>query len=567
MDGPLLKLAWLGAVALVSIAILLGVRSELTYRQDTARQAEVQADILAASVGAALAFDDHAAMTEYVGALRVNARIAAAGVYDPRGLRLVSFARPGADPPPPTVAGPATRFEQRRVRVTRAVTEGGAKLGSVFLETSAEPWADVLARHAGMALLTVMAFSLLGLLTDSARRLQSRARQLALANTRLREEMSARGKAEEALRQGQKMEALGQLTGGIAHDFNNLLQVVHGALEMMRRKPADPKVPAWIETALIAAERGATLTRQLLTFSRSQKLELRPFVVADLVAEMRDMLAQTLGANIALTLRLEDGGASVRSDRTQVELAVLNTAINARDAMVDGGQVTISTRIVTIPQGHANLESGDYLELRIADTGPGMPDEVVARAFDPFFTTKGVGKGTGLGLSQVYGVAHQAGGEARIESTPGGGATVVMMLRRSIDAARASEVLNAEALAAPLQGTSVLVVDDEAQVRALTSETLRYLGYEVFEADSGQAALALLQTLRPDVVLMDYLMPGMNGAQVAEQARKLWPDLPIVFASGHADTSAVEQAVGGEAKILRKPFDIDSLARAVAEAI
>ena len=231
--------------------------------------------------------------------------------------------------------------------------------------------------------------------------------------------MAARGKAEEALRQSQKMEALGQLTGGIAHDFNNLLQVVHGAFELIRRKTDDAgRVSALAENGIAAAERGASLTRQLLAFSRSQKLELRPFVVAGLIEEMRELLVRTLGPDVKLTVELGEGDASVMSDRTQLELAVLNLAINARDAMPAGGSLTVRTRLRTLPAGDPVLEAGEYVELSVADTGEGMSRQVIERAFDPFFTTKGVGKGTGLGLSQVYGVARQAGGAAQIDSEP-----------------------------------------------------------------------------------------------------------------------------------------------------
>jgi CheY-like chemotaxis protein len=262
----------------------------------------------------------------------------------------------------------------------------------------------------------------------------------------------------------------------------------------------------------------------------------------------------------------------VLSDRTQLELAVLNLAINARDAMPEGGRLLVATRVATPPPGILDLEADEYVELRVVDTGEGMSREVIDRAFDPFFTTKGVGQGTGLGLSQVYGVARQAGGAARIESVtepgPNRGTTVTLYLRRSrrpVDALPDREA--SKPILAPEGGRTVLVVDDEDQVRALACETLALLGYRVLDAASGAAALAILEAERPDVMLCDYAMPGMSGAELAQQARSRWPQLPIIFASGHADTEAVEQAVGGEAQILRKPFDMDSLARALAEAV
>jgi len=362
------------------------------------------------------------------------------------------------------------------------------------------------------------------------------------------------------------MEALGQLTGGIAHDFNNLLQVVHGAFELIRRKPQDTaKVSAWSQNGIAAAERGASLTRQLLAFSRSQKLELRPFVAAELIGEMRELLVRTLGPDIVLETELGEGDAVVMSDRTQLELAVLNLAINARDAMPAGGRLTISTRLRRIGPDDPLLAAGDYVTLTVTDTGEGMPPEVIERAFDPFFTTKGVGKGTGLGLSQVYGVARQAGGTAQIASRPGLGTAITLLLRRSTAEAVAADVRHEpQAVLAPSPGATVLVVDDDDPVRALACEILELLGYRVLEAESGETALDLLETVRPDLMLLDYAMPGMSGAELAARARRRWPDVPIVFASGHADTAQVEAALGGEAVILRKPFDMETLARTIA---
>jgi signal transduction histidine kinase/ActR/RegA family two-component response regulator len=450
--------------------------------------------------------------------------------------------------------------------VVGPVTERGARLGFVYLETLPEPWTMIFARHSGLGLLTVLAFLLLAMVTAAASQLQARARLLAATNARLLEEMEARGKAEEALRQSQKMEALGQLTGGIAHDFNNLLQVVHGAFELIRRRPEDSaRVTAWSENGMAAAERGASLTRQLLAFSRSQKLELRPFVVAELIADMRDLLVRTLGPDIALAIELDEAQAAVMSDRTQLELAVLNLAINARDAMPDGGRLTIATRIREIGPGNPVLEPGDYVQLSVADTGEGMAPEVMQRAFDPFFTTKGVGKGTGLGLSQVYGVARQAGGTAEIANAPGGGTVVILLLRRSTTPVDEGETRDApRPILAPRVGRTILMVDDDDPVRRLTRETLELLGYRVLEADSGAKALDMLETLRPDLMLFDYAMPGMNGAELARLARARWADTPIVIASGHADTAQIEAALGGEAVLLRKPFNMEALAQTIA---
>jgi signal transduction histidine kinase/ActR/RegA family two-component response regulator len=561
----LVNFAWLSVAALLAIGGLLATRAEVAYRSQAARQAEVQADILAASVSAALAFDDRTAMREYIDALQVNPDVAAVAVYDATGRAVVGFHR-GKAQPPARVRPAGAVFAQRRVTVTRPVAEQGAPLGAVYLETRPEPLTALFARHSGLALLTVLAFLLLALVTAAAAQLQARAALLAAANARLVEEMAARGKAEEALRQSQKMEALGQLTGGIAHDFNNLLQVVHGAFELIRRKPEDvSKVLAWSGNGIAAAERGASLTRQLLAFSRSQKLELRPFAVAGLIGEMRELLVRTLGPDIALAVSFDEVEATVMSDRTQLELAVLNMAINARDARPDGGRLTITTAMRRIEDGDPVLEAGDYVDLSVADTGEGMSPEVIERAFDPFFTTKGIGKGTGLGLSQVYGVARQAGGTARIDSAPGGGTVVTLLLRRSSAAAQPPTVqAQPEPVLAPDPGCTILVVDDEGPVRALACEILELLGYQVLQADSGASALDLLETVQPDLMLFDYAMPVMNGAELARRARERWPDTPIVLASGYADTAQVEAALGGQAVILRKPFDMETLAQTIA---
>jgi signal transduction histidine kinase/ActR/RegA family two-component response regulator len=561
----LVNFAWLSVAALLAIGGLLATRAEIVYRGQAARQAQVQADILAASVSAALAFDDRTAMREYIDALQVNPDVAAVAVYDAAGRAVVGFHRGNAQPP--TRVRPAGAvFARGRVTVTRPVAEQGAPLGAVYLETRPEPLPALFARHSGLALLTVLAFLLLGLVTAAAAQLQARAALLADANARLVEEMAARGKAEEALRQSQKMEALGQLTGGIAHDFNNLLQVVHGAFELIRRKPEDVgKVLSWSSNGIAAAERGASLTRQLLAFSRSQKLELRPFAVAGLIGDMRELLVRTLGPDIALAVSFDEVEATVMSDRTQLELAVLNMAINARDAMPGGGKLTISTAMRRVEDGDPVLEAGDYVDLSVADTGEGMSPEVIERAFDPFFTTKGIGKGTGLGLSQVYGVARQAGGTARIASAPGGGTVVTLLLRRSSAAAQPPTVqAQPEPVLAPDPGCTILVVDDEGPVRALACEILELLGYQVLQADSGASALDLLETVQPDLMLFDYAMPVMNGAELARRARERWPDTPIVVASGYADTAQVEAALGGQAVILRKPFDMETLAQTIA---
>ncbi|AKJ31800.1 PAS domain-containing protein [Caldimonas brevitalea] len=384
--------------------------------------------------------------------------------------------------------------------------------------------------------------------------------------------VAERQRAEEHLRQAQKMEAVGQLTGGIAHDFNNLLQAVTGNLELIRRLAEQPgQVRSWAENALRSVRHGAKLTSQLLAFSRSQRLEMKPVAVNELLKGMQELLTRTLGPSIEVVLALHPDVNSVMAEPTQLEMSVLNLAINARDAMPTGGRLTLSTEVRRLERD-AELGTGDYVELRVADTGTGMSPEVVARAFDPFFTTKEVGKGTGLGLSQVYGFARQVGGAARIQSAPSQGTAVSLLLRTAAPAAATTRErqptgavkAGSDAGARPAR---VLVVDDDLAVRSLLRDMLEALGYAVEQAADGPAGLQALERGRPDVLLVDFAMPGMNGAQVARAARERCPDLPIVFASGYADTDALHAAVGPNAQLLHKPFRMDELAATVAKVV
>ena len=369
---------------------------------------------------------------------------------------------------------------------------------------------------------------------------------------------------DATLVQSQKMEALGQLTGGIAHDFNNLLQAVTGYVEMVRRHPDHPKLGHWIDNALLASDRGAKLTQQLLAFSRSQRIEIAAISIQAVLFDLGDLLRRTLGGAIRIVVDLPPVPLGVMADRTQLETALLNIAINARDAMPDGGSLTLTAR--ALPPGTVwGLEAGDYVEIRMSDTGTGMPTDVASRAFDPFFTTKGVGKGTGLGLSQVHGMAQQAGGTARIESRPEVGTTVSLLLRRAAPPLN-SHPAGSRASADPAFHATLLVVDDDPDVRSLLSDMLPSLGYAVDFASSGSEALASLDRRRPDLMMLDFAMPDMNGAEVAREALTRYPGLRIVFASGHADTKQID-AVVGSARRLRKPFRMGELADVLSEAL
>ena len=375
-------------------------------------------------------------------------------------------------------------------------------------------------------------------------------------------------RAQEQLRQSQKMEALGQLTGGIAHDFNNLLTVVVGGLDIITKRTVEPKVKRYADNALAAAERGARLTAQLLAFSRVQRLEVRPTFVAPLIQNMRPLLRNVLGPGITKEFHLDEEMMPVMADPTQLEVAILNLAINARDAMPDGGVLAFATRPLRV-SGDPELDDGDYVELTVSDTGIGMPPEVADRAFEPFFTTKEVGKGTGLGLSMVYGMARQSGGAARIETAPGEGTAVKLLFRKADGAAaEAVGVAAEESVGTARRGArhSILVIDDDPDVRGFIAATLEEQGYRVRQAADGREGLAKLAREKPDLVVLDFIMPGLSGAEVASRILAERPEQPILFVSGYSETAAVKRTAP-DAPLLAKPFRAEALEKAVRTAI
>ena len=384
-------------------------------------------------------------------------------------------------------------------------------------------------------------------------RVRDRIAELAEANERLKNEMEQREKAEAALVQAEKMQAVGQLTGGLAHDFNNLLTAVLGSLDLIRRYSTDPAIQQLADSGLAATRRGAKLTAQLLTFSRAQKLTAVPVDVNRLIAGMRDLLNQTLGASVAVNTELSPECPSAMGDVNQLELAILNLSINARDAMPGGGTLTITTAI--------SPDEPTIVKIAVSDTGCGMPPGVVERAFDPFFTTKPVGRGTGLGLSQVYGIVKQSGGDVTLESEIEKGTTVTLRLPR----AEANAVLTSQVDAIDLPGgrsERLLVVDDDANVRQFLIPFLSGLGYKVSEATGGEDALSILANLKPDMMIIDFAMEGLNGAETALAARQRYPGVPILFITGYADAEALRSAVD-TAPLIHKPFRPAELAVAV----
>jgi signal transduction histidine kinase/DNA-binding response OmpR family regulator len=401
---------------------------------------------------------------------------------------------------------------------------------------------------------------------------------LQLLNTtleqRVTEEIAERLKAEEQLRQSQKMEAVGQLTGGIAHDFNNMLAVVISGLELVRRKleRGDTDYGRFIDGAMDGARRAATLTQRLLAFSRQQPLAPEPLNVNKLVGSMSELLGRTLGETISIETVLGAGLWQVKVDPTQLESAILNLSVNARDAMGRGGKLTIETSNASIDRSYARnyeLSPGQFVLVAITDTGEGMHEDVVAKAFDPFFTTKGVGKGTGLGLSQVYGFVRQSGGNVKLYSEPGVGTTVKIYLPRYYGSMAAKEAARPAVVSRGVPLEVVMVVEDDERVRAVSVETLRDLGYTVIEASRPSEAIRVLESdERLDLVFSDVVMPEMSGRELAEVARKLRPGLKVLFTTGYTRNAIVHNGVlDSDTKLLSKPFSIEELAAKVREIL
>jgi signal transduction histidine kinase/ActR/RegA family two-component response regulator len=404
-------------------------------------------------------------------------------------------------------------------------------------------------------------------------RVGERTQELAAANRQLLGQIAERERVESTLRQMQRLEAVGQLTSGVAHDFNNLLTVVLGNIGFLEKAFAasgiDGRSMQRLSYMRAAAERGAKLTDQLLSFSRRQRLEPRSLDLNGAVIGMRDLLQSTMGGSIHIETKHYCGLWPALVDPTQLELAILNLAINARDAMEVGGTLQVVTKNATLgpPLFPEEPPGGEYVAVTVSDTGTGMTDEIRAKVFEPFFTTKEVGKGSGLGLSQVLGFAKQSGGGVCIESRPGVGTSVHIYLPRAEANVRKQAVAPARVASVEIfRGSTILLIDDDNAVREVTRAILHGLGYRVLEAGSGGAALDLIER-EPNIDLMvaDFAMPGMNGAEVARLTQAKRPTLPVLFVTGFADRTAL--AGISEAQIISKPFIDDELADKVRLAL
>ncbi len=447
------------------------------------------------------------------------------------------------------VDGIDRRIGARRLEGFPVCVLAGTELSAVTAE-----WLGTMSSHLLFGLpLTALLFAVLG---------------LALHRTkRLHDEEERRETAEAALRQSQRLEAIGQLTGGVAHDFNNLLMVVSGSVQRLRRDLTEEKHKRLLDMIVTATQRGENLTRQLLSYARRQMLAPQTIDLCTRLPEIRELLMRSLRGDIDIKVEVPRESCAVKVDPGELELALLNLAVNAQDAMPRGGTLSLRIKPVTL-KGEAVADGlrGDFIALRVADTGAGIPADILPRVFEPFFTTKEVGKGTGLGLSQVYGFAKQSGGTASVSSAEGRGTVIMLYLPRTQEQVQ-TVVADAPA-AAPVNGHgSVLVVEDNPEVAEVGVAYLKQLGYRVHSVDNARAALERLRTDREiDLVFSDILMPGgMNGLQLADAIRRQYPAVPVLLTTGYS--ASAQDAVREGVIVLQKPYDIAALERAIREAM
>ena len=435
-------LALIAAAFLIFSGVAIALYEEGIYRAQQAKDFTEQASILAANETAAVIFGDQKSAQEYVDAMKVNPELQAVAIYNKAGQLMAQTSRIG--PLPYTLNHVSDLSKLGLLAISVPIAQDNVKIGTVYLWATEETQQRRIARYLGIALLVVMGALVLVILSFSQRalaranaELEVRAENLALLNAQLQREMEERRKTEEALRQSQKMEAIGQLSGGIAHDFNNLLMIAMGNLQLLQKRLGEEAKPLarYIESAEEGLRRAASLTQRLLAFARRQPLTPRPVNLSVLIDGMRELIHQSVGGHIELSLKL-DASWPTLCDVNQMENVILNLAINARDAMPDGGKLSIETRDIADmapPLHDEGFVSGDYVELRVQDSGTGMDEETRRQAIDPFFTTKPMGQGTGLGLSTAFGFVRQSGGYLGIESAPGAGTTITILLPRAAE--------------------------------------------------------------------------------------------------------------------------------------
>jgi len=577
--GPSIALATVVLLIVAGSAMI--VYNEQAYRQQKLDEASVQARILSSTVAAALVFDDRPAAQEYVNAMAANSEVRAAAIYGRAGALFVEYVRGGASAPPARRPPDASRIENGRILVTTPVTEGGVALGTVYLQTLTEPLARRLERYGIIGLLVVMASLLVAVLGAAQaafgranQELESRAVALADANRQLHRQIQERELVQEALRQSQKMEAIGQLSGGIAHDFNNLLTIVMGNLQLLQKRIAEGRtdVAQYVEFAMDGLNRASNVTQRILAFSRRQPLAPNPVKLSRLTTEMGDLLRQSVGAGIVVETRLAADWWTL-CDENQMENVILNLAINSRDAMPEGGKLVVETADLHLARPEApfaDAPPGDYVRLSVIDNGAGMSEEVRQRAVDPFFTTKPQGQGTGLGLSMIFGFIQQSKGYFHIDSKLGEETRVIMLLPRyqgdgAVDAAAAP--LPAASVAAPqdrpataAKKSTVLVVEDEELVRTLVVETIRDEGFTVIERADGTSALDVLNSeVEIDLLLSDVRLPGANGYKLAEIGMARRPQMKVLLMTGFTQDPIPENLARAGIIMLYKPYKLGDL--------
>jgi signal transduction histidine kinase/CheY-like chemotaxis protein len=552
-------------VALVILGGGLGIilQNESTFRAARDRQAVVAAEVLVQSVTAAVDFADATAAQQAVNAFRVNPQVRYVGVFDRAGHVLAAY--------DPTSTRSETDLQQlppapeSTYRVSVPIMSAGQRIGTVVYGVEREAVSRRLTRYVvlgSLAVLAALVIITLGMAQSALRRaneeLSERAEALSQSNELLAEQVEERAKAEDQLRQSQKMQALGQLTGGIAHDFNNLLTVIQGSADILSRDElADDRRKRFARAIVQAAENAAVLTSQLLAFARRQPLKPELVNLSDLVAGMTDLLDRTMGERIRIETNFQ-ASCPVTVDRNQLQSAILNIASNARDAMPGGGTLQIGVSLVP-------SSSGEQMSaITMTDSGSGMDADTASRIFEPFFTTKKTGQGTGLGLSQVYGFATQSGGDVLVRSEPGKGTTVTLLLPCS-EAGVLAESRTNEAEIAEQPRAEILVVEDNEEVGHFAETLLTELGHSVTLATSGEEALELARTHDYDVVFSDVVMPGMGGLRLAEQLAEEKPRLPVILATGYSQEIA--QSGSGGRTVILKPYRLATLSQALVEAM
>jgi len=551
------------AMLIVLFGIAVIMQTDNGYRDARVDFAQSQAQLLAVSVGAAVDFNDPAAAQEAVNPLHVIGSIRTAAVYDRQGHLITGYDRFGETVPAveQAIASPNPLV----IRASAPVEMRGQRIGTAYIQLDRQPlWRRVSRYGTLTALIAAAALIVIGLgfaqraLRNANRELGKRAEALAQANELLEEQVAQRTQAEDQLRQSQKMQALGQLTGGIAHDFNNQLTVIQGAADMLCRKDiTDAKRIRFAQAIVQSSTNAASLTSQLLAFARRQPLTPEWLDLNDLISQMDDLLDRTMGERIKVVTDLT-APCRVEVDRAQLQSAILNIASNARDAMPDGGTLTIATK------NFAESDGQPRVAIEIADTGEGMDPATIDRIFEPFFTTKGTGQGTGLGLSQVYGFATQSGGDVKVESQPGKGTALTLILP-CVEATGETTPRDAAVELAEQPVADILVVEDNEDVGAFAEAMLSELGHRVTRASSGEEALDLVRKQTFDVVLSDVVMPGMGGLKFADAVAVERPTLPVVLATGYSQEIA-EAGSGGRTVIL-KPYRLATLSQALATAM